>query len=97
MKYLKKFVLLFVLFFMYSYIVSIDNIPLNIKIFQGEKIDIPTLWGIRIEKQDDETVETASNLNSSTFNKVGEEKLQVSLFDKIKLKTILKKKKINKK
>lgn len=88
MKYLKKFVLLFVLFFMYSYIVSIDNIPLNIKIFQGEKIDIPTLWGIRIEKQDDETVETASNLNSSTFNKVGEEKLQVSLFDKIKLKTI---------
>ena len=36
MKYLKKFVLLFVLFFMYSYIVSIDNIPINIKIFQGE-------------------------------------------------------------
>ena len=88
MKYLKRFVLLFVLFFMYSYIVSIDNIPLNIKIFQGENIDIPTLWGVTIEKQNDETIETTSNLNSNTFNKIGEEKLQVSLFDKIKLKTI---------
>lgn len=88
MKYLKKFALLFVLFFVYSYIVSIDNIPLNIKIFQGENIDIPTLWGITIEKQNDEAVETTSNLNTSTFNKIGEEKLQVSLFDKIKLKTI---------
>lgn len=88
MKYLKKFALLFVLFFVYSYIVSIDNIPLNIKIFQGENIDIPTLWGITIKKQNDEAVETTSNLNTSTFNKIGEEKLQVSLFDKIKLKTI---------
>ena len=88
MKYLKKFVLLFVLFFMYSYIVSIDNIPINIKIFQGENIDIPTLWGINIEKENDEIIETTSNLSSSTFNKIGKEKLQVNLFNKIKLKTI---------
>lgn len=88
MKYLKKFVLLFVLFFIYSYIVSIDNIPINIKIFQGQNIDIPTLWGINIEKENDETIETTSNLSSSTFNKIGKEKLQVNLFNKIKLKTI---------
>ena len=89
MKYLKKFVLLFVLFFIYSYIVSIDNIPLNIKIFQGENIDIPTLWGINIQKENSEILETSTNLSSNIFNKIGTEKLQVNLFDKINLKTIL--------
>ena len=88
MKYLKKFVLLFVLFFIYSYIVSIDNIPLNIKIFQGENIDIPTLWGINIQKENSEILETSTNLSSNIFNKIGTEKLQVNLFDKINLKTI---------
>ena len=51
MKYFKKIVLLFVLFFIYTYIVSIDNIPQNIAIFQGEEINIPTLWGINIKKK----------------------------------------------
>ena len=87
MKYFKKIVLLFVLFFIYTYIVSIDNIPQNIAIFQGEEINIPTLWGINIKKED-ESIQTTSNLNSSTFENVGEEKLEVSLFEKIKLKTI---------
>ena len=52
-----------------------------------EEINIPTLWGIKISNED-ESIETSSTLYSSTFNEIGEEKLEVSLFDKIRLKTI---------
>lgn len=87
MKHLKRGILLFVLFFIFIYVVSIDNIPQTIEIFQGEEINIPTLWGIKISNED-ESIETSSTLYSSTFNEIGEEKLEVSLFDKIRLKTI---------
>ena len=67
MKHLKRVFLLFVLFFIFIYVVSIDNIPQTIEIFQGEEINIPTLWGIKISNED-ESIETSSTLYSSTFN-----------------------------
>ena len=87
MKHLKRVFLLFVLFFIFIYVVSIDNIPQTIEIFQGEEINIQTLWGINISNSD-KTIETSTRLYSNTFDKIGEEELEVSLFDKIKLKTI---------
>lgn len=87
MKHLKRVFLLFVLFFIFIYVVSIDNIPQTIEIFQGEEITIPTLWGINISNSD-KTIETSTTIYSNTFDKIGEEELEVSLFDKIKLKTI---------
>ena len=72
---------------MYSYIVSIDNIPENIIIFKGEDINIATLWGINI-KSNTTLIETSSNINTGEFDKAGQETLTVSLFDKINLKTI---------
>lgn len=87
MKHLKRGILLFVLFFIFIYVVSIDNIPQTIEIFQGEEINIPILWGVKISNET-KTIETSSTLYSSTFDEIGEEKLEVSLFDKIRLKTI---------
>ena len=87
MKNFKRGILLFVLFFIFIYVVSIDNIPQTIQIFQGEEVSIPTLWGVKISNKN-ETIETSSTLYSTTFNEIGEEKLEVSLFDKIRLKTI---------
>ncbi len=87
MKHLKRVFLLFVLFFIFIYVVSVDNIPQTIQIFRGQEVSIPTLWGIKISNEDD-LIETSSTLYSSRFNEIGEEKLDVSLFDKIKLKTI---------
>ena len=87
MKTLKKVSLVFVLFFIYFYIVSIDSIPQKIIIFKGEPINISTLWGVDIRRTND-TIETYTDLNSNTFDKVGNEKLEVSIFDKIKVKTI---------
>ena len=87
MKTLKKIMLLFVLIFIYTYIVSVDNIPQNIEIFKGEKINISTLWGISIKKENS-SVETSSALGTETFENAGKETLEVNLFDKITLKTI---------
>ena len=87
MKTLKKIILLFVLIFIYTYIVSVDNIPQNIEIFKGEKINISTLWGISIKKENS-SVETSSALGTETFENAGKETLEVNLFEKITLKTI---------
>lgn len=87
MKTLKKISLLFVLFFIYFYIVSIDSIPQKIVIFKGEPINISTLWGVNIKREND-SIETSTSLATSTFDKVGNETLEVSILDKIKVKTI---------
>ena len=87
MKTLGKISLLFVLFFVYIYTISIDNIPQTISIFEGEQINFSTLWGVEIKRKD-ASIETSSNLEISTFNNVGNEELVVSLFDKIDVKTI---------
>ena len=88
MKTLKKLIILFVLFFIYTYFISIDTLPNSIEIFQGEQINIPTLWGINIKKENKESIEASTNLSTSTFENVGNETITVNLFDKIKLKTI---------
>lgn len=87
MKYFKGTILLFVLFFVFIYTISIDNIPQNIQVFSGEEVKIATLWGIDISKEDN-SVQASSNLSSNVFNEPGETQLNVSLFEKIKLKTI---------
>lgn len=87
MKTLKKIILIFVLFFIYAYVVSIDNIPETISIFKGEQIKISTLWGIDI-KRENSSIETSSNIEESDFQQPGNETFTVSLFDKIELKKI---------
>ena len=87
MKTLKKICLLFVLFVIYVYAVSIESIPETISIFRGEQVKISTLWGVNISKHKD-SIETSANVPTETFNTVGNETLTVSLFDKIRLKTI---------
>ena len=87
MKTLRKFCLLFVLFFVYVYTISIDNIPKNISIFEGEQIHLSTLWGVEVIRKDD-SIETSSNLETTIFQHVGNQEFVVSLFDKINLKTI---------
>ena len=87
MKTLKKISLLFVLFFVYAYTISIDNIPKNISVFEGEQINFSTLWGVEIKRKDN-SIETSSTIEQTTFERVGNEELVVSLFDKINLKTI---------
>ena len=87
MKTLRKISLIFVLFFIYAYIISIDNIPQTIVVFKGEPINISTLWGVEIKRQNN-SIETSTDLSQNTFENIGNETLEVSIFDKIKVKTI---------
>lgn len=83
-----KLLLVFFLMIGYAYTLSIENIPSNLVIFEGEKISLKTLFGIQV-KLDTEIMETASNSNTNTINqKSGTATLKVSLFDHISLKDV---------
>lgn len=87
-KTITKLLLVFFLMVIYAYTLSIENIPDNLVIFEGENIAMRTLLGINV-KVNSETMETASSSNSNTVNqKSGKATMQVSLFDNISLKNV---------
>lgn len=78
-KKIKILFILLALIIIYSYVITIQNLPDNIIIFQGENIAVNQFMGFKIN---DETVETSST-SSKTLNDVGKTTVKVSLFDKI--------------
>ena len=87
-KTITKLLLVFFLMVIYAYTLSIENIPNNLVIFEGENIAMKTLLGISV-KVNSETMETASSSNSNTVSqKSGKATIQVSLFDNISLKNV---------
>jgi uncharacterized membrane protein len=61
MKKLLDYLAIFFLFLIYLYVACITNIPNEVILLSGEKLNIKTLWGI-------ETVET-SNVSNDNINK----------------------------
>ena len=89
MKKFRKIVMIFILLIMYIYIVAIQSIPNNIVIFEGEKINLKTILGLRINLMEKgEVVETLSNSQTKTINNVGKKTVKLSLFQNIFLKDI---------
>ena len=87
-KTITKLLLVFFLMVIYAYTLTIENIPNQLVIFEGENINVKTLLGMQI-KMDTEAMETASNYNENTVSpKSGKATLQVSLFDQISLKDV---------
>lgn len=87
-KTIRKLLLVFFLMVIYAYTISVENIPDNLVIFEGENITMKTLLGIHI-KLNSETMETVSSTNNNSINqKSGKATLEVSLFDNISLKDV---------
>ena len=87
-KTITKLLLVFFLMIIYAYTLTIENIPNQLVVFEGENIDVKTLLGIRI-KMDTEIMETASSYNANSIStKAGKATIEVSLFDKISLKDV---------
>jgi len=89
MKKTKKIVIIAILIIVYIYIIAIDNIPESIILFEGDKLEIPTIAGIKIESENKEyqtILTTSNNQNIGEDNK--KIKLAVNLFDKFTVKTI---------
>ena len=82
--------ILLILFFLviYIYVCSITLLPNNLVVFEGEKLDIKTLYGIRINAKDEnfsdyKVMQTATNLSEKVSDNVGTVNLSLELFGTI--------------
>ena len=88
-KIIKKIVVIVLLFFLYVYIFAIQSLPDNIVIFEGEKIELKTIFGIRADLiENDKIIETISNDQNQTMTKTGKKTAYLSLFKNIHLKNV---------
>ena len=91
-KYIKNFFKIFtilVLLSIFVYISSIESIPENIVIFEGEKLNLKIITGLSLDNSSDyQTQLTSSNINNEKINKAGSSNLQLSLFGNIKIKNV---------
>ena len=86
-KFFKRMIVLTLLFIIYMYILVISNIPDEMTIFEGENLSLKTIFGITVNSED-EVLEVSANSGEKTINKIGNETLSVSLFDKLFLKSV---------
>lgn len=87
MKTLKKIIIILLLFILFTYVCYITYLPSNYIIMQGEVLNIPTMAGISI-KQNEFSMQTASNIGQTKINEVGKIDFTLSLFDFINLKNV---------
>ena len=86
-KLFKKMILLTFLLIIYVYILVISNIPDEITIFEGENLSLKTIFGMTLHSED-KVLEVSANSGEKTINKIGNETLSISLFDKLLLKSV---------
>lgn len=86
-KNLGKIILLVFLFIIYIYILVIYHIPDKITIFEGENISLKTFFGITLHAEED-VLTVSADTGQKTINTVGNEKVSVTLFDKLFIKNV---------
>ena len=82
-----KLLLVFFLLVIYMYTLVWQNLPNELVVFEGEKIEFKTIFGININSNQ-ETIETSSNTSEGITNEAGKKTLEVSLFDKLLTKDV---------
>ena len=90
MKTIFKLLLVLFLLVIYMYILVWQNLPNELVVFEGEKINLKTILGMNIKtnQEKQETIETSSNNSETITGEAGKKTLEVSLFDKILTKDI---------
>lgn len=88
-KNIKGIILIIILLVVYIYVVSIQAIPDNIVIFEGENIGLRTIFGLKADLVDNkEVIETLSNSQSKVINDTGKKNVKLSLFENIFVKDV---------
>lgn len=88
-KIIWKTLIILTLLIIYTYIISIQSIPNNIVIFEGETINIRTMLGLKAHlTEKEEVIETLSNNQTKTINNSGRTTIKLSLFENIFLKDV---------
>lgn len=82
-KILKVSIIVIILSIIYAYALVILNLPDTLIVFEGENININTLYGMNINLKDEkyEAMLTSSNIGEASFNEKGKTTLVASLFD----------------
>lgn len=97
MKKIKPVLFIIFLLIIYIYVSSITMIPEHIIIFEGENLNIHTLFGVNLRENKNSkldfgwgtnTIQTVTNLNSEKINQIGKINLSLNLFDKVPLRQI---------
>ena len=78
-----------ILLIIYLYTLSIQSIPDNIVIFEGEKINLKTMLGLKADlTEKDQVIETLSSNQTKTIENPGKKVVKLSLFENIFLKNV---------
>ena len=77
MKVLRNILIIFLMFIFYAYFISIDVLPNQLTLLEGEKYLVRTCYGTKILATSETVTSSEQKLN-----------VEISLFGKIKLKTI---------
>lgn len=86
MKKTKLLFLCFILCIFLAYITNINAIPEELILFEGEKLNLSTIVGLSINKQEDIPIATRLSINQVEYSKT--ENYQISFLNTIPLKTI---------
>lgn len=88
-KKLKIILLLVILLILYIYTIAIGYLPDNIVLFEGEDLQIPSIFGFLFNiESESETLETSANTSNKISDKVGITNMEVSLFNKLFIKEV---------
>lgn len=86
---LKIFLLLVILLISYIYAIVIGYIPDRIVLFEGEEIDLPSIFGLSFrDNSNEELVEVSSTTSQKISEEIGVSKMQVSLFNNFFVKSV---------
>lgn len=91
MKNILKTSIIIVLLGFYIYVFSLDSVPNNIILFEGEELDLKNILGINYDYyQNGEVAQTASNLSTAKVNTKSQyhDKVSLNLFGSIPVKTV---------
>lgn len=83
-----KIAVVLVLLLSYVYICSINSIPNNIIIFEGENLNLKIATGLTLASKNSKTILTASNINKEKINSEGTNNLNLNLFGTIPVKEV---------
>ena len=87
MRRLLKISILMVLFFLYIYVLTIESIPDSIILFEGENLNIKTIFGLNISKDDYKAIQTSST-STINNNQAKNSSININILGKIPVKDV---------
>lgn len=88
MKKIKSISFIFLLLIIYIYVAYVSLLPNTFIFFEGETININTIFGINIVNLEENVLQTSKNLSESNLEANEKKKLSVNLFNQIPLKQV---------